>query len=122
MTLINRFYNIDECRRAAESLHGWKMYPDVVIQSDGSPEVELNDIAALGFNYVTMHYLEKGAMYGMLDYGLHNFENKTTVYSELHDMGGIDRELRQKALGDGAAEILERESAEAGPTPLSEFS
>lgn len=111
MTLINRFYNIDECRRAAESLHGWKMYPDVVIQSDGSPEVELNDIAALGFNYVTMHYLEKGAMYGMLDYGLHNFENKTTVYSELHDMGGIDRELRQKALGDGAAEILEKESA-----------
>ena len=110
MTLVNRFYNIDECRHAAKILDGWKMYPDVVVQPDGSPEVELKDIAALGFNYVTMHYLEKGAMYGMLDYGLKNFANQNTVYSELHDMGGLDQEIRRKAFRFGAAEMLTKEA------------
>lgn len=110
MTLVNRFYNIEECRHAAEILDGWKMYPDVVVQPDGSPEVELKDIEALGFNYVTMHYLEKGSMYGMLDYGLKNFANKNTVYSELHDMGGLDEEIRRKAFRFGATEMLTKEA------------
>lgn len=110
MTLINRFYNIDECRHAAERLTGWKMYPDVVIQPDGSPEVELDEIEALGFNYVTMHYLEKGAMYGMLDYGLKNRANRNTVYSELHDMGGLDEKIRQQAMHIGASDLLIREA------------
>ncbi len=115
MTLVNRFYSIEECRQAAAVLDGWKMYPDIVVQPDGSSEVELEEIRELGFNYVTMHYLEKGAMYGMLDYGLHNFANKTTVYSELHDMGGIDRELRQRAMGNSAAALLRREREYFGP-------
>ena len=110
MTLVNRFYNIEECRYAAEILTGWKMYPDVIVQPDGSPEVELEEIAALGFNYVTMHYLEKGSMYGMLDYGLKNFANKNTVYSELHDMGGLDEEIRRKAFRFGASEMLAKEA------------
>lgn len=29
-------------------------------------------------------------MYGMLDYGLKNRANRNTVYSELHDMGGLN--------------------------------
>ena len=110
MTLVNRFYNIDECRHAAEILDGWKMYPDVIVQPDGSPEVELKEIEELGFNYVTMHYLEKGSMYGMLDYGLKNFANRSTVYSELHDMGGLDQEIRRKAFRFGASEMLDREA------------
>ena len=110
MTLVNRYYNIEECRHAAKVLDGWKMYPDVVIQPDGSPEVELKDIEALGFNYVTMHYLEKGSMYGMLDYGLKNYANQNTVYSETHDMGGLDRTLYRKAMSFGAAAYLEREA------------
>ncbi len=110
MTLVNRFYNIEECRHAAKILDGWKMYPDVIVQKDGSPEVELKDIEALGFNYVTMHYLEKGSMYGMLDYGLKNFANQNTVYSELHDMGGLDEEIRRKAFRFGASEMLTKEA------------
>lgn len=110
MTLVNRFYNIEECRKAAETLDGWKMYPDVIVQPDGRPEVELKDIEALGFNYVTMHYLEKGAMYGMMDYGMHNMANKNTVYSELHDMGGVDKEMRKQLFDDGSKEILQKES------------
>lgn len=110
MTLVNRYYNIEECEYAAKKLDGWKMYPDVVIQPDGKPEVELKDIEALGFNYVTMHYLEKGSMFGMLDYGLKNFENKNTVYSETHDMNHLDRALYRKAMSFGAAAYLERET------------
>ena len=110
MTLVNRYYNIEECRHAATILKGWKMYPDVVIQPDGSPEVELDEIAKLGFNYVTMHYLEKGALYGMMDYGMHNFANKTTVYSELHDMGGMDKDMRRKCMQiTNASSMLEDE-------------
>ena len=67
------------------------------------------------FNYVTMHYLEKGAMYGMLDYGLHNFANKTTVYSELHDMGGIDRELRHGVPVNAAAAGVPASSTALNP-------
>lgn len=110
MTLVNRYYNIEECRYAAKILNGWKMYPDVVIQPDGSPEVELKDIEELGFNYVTMHYLEKGSMYGMLDYGIKNFANKNTVYSETHNMGGLDKELYRKAVSFGADGLLKKES------------
>jgi len=96
MTLINRMYNIEECRKVAEKLPGWKMYPDVACVN-GKPEVELKDIEELGFNLVTMHYLEKGAMWGMLDYGKHNMENQSTVYSAMHDMGGMTQEEMMKA-------------------------
>lgn len=111
MTLVNRYYNIEECRYAAKTLDGFKMYPDVVIKPDGSPEVELEDIEALGFNYVTMHYLEKGSMYGMLDFGLKNYKNRNTVYSETHDMGGMDPAFYRKAMSFDAASYLKREAA-----------
>lgn len=111
MTLVNRFYTIEECRRAAKVLGGWKMYPDVVVQPDGSPEVELEEIRELGFNYVTMHYLEKGAMYGMLEYGKKNFANQNTVYSELHDMGGLTPEEKRQAFSCKTDELLESELA-----------
>ena len=110
MTLVNRYYNIEECRYASKILDGWKMYPDVVIQPDGSPEVELKDIEELGFNYVTMHYLEKGSMYGMLDFGLKNYANKNTVYSETHDMGGLDKALYRRAMSFNAADYLKKEA------------
>lgn len=110
MVLVNRYYNIEECRYASKILTGWKMYPDVVIKPDGKPEVELEEIEKLGFNYVTMHYLEKGAMYGMLDFGLKNHANRNTVYSELNDMGGLDKEIRQKAFDFGSSRSLAKES------------
>lgn len=110
MTLVNRFYNIDECKKAAKIIDGWKMYPDVVIQPDGSPEVELDDIYELGFNYVTMHYLEKGALWGMLDYGKKNFANRTTVYSETHTMGDLTAEEKKIALCDDGEYWLDKEN------------
>ena len=109
MTLINRMFNIEETRQVAAAIDGWKMYPDIVTR-DGKPEVELDDIRELGFNYVTMHFLEKGAMFGMMDYGKKNFANKTTTYSDLHDMGGFLEEWRSADSGETSSDhMLERE-------------
>ena len=46
----------------------------------------------------------------MLDYDLKNFANQNTVYSELHDMGGLDEEIRRKAFRFGASEMLTKEA------------
>lgn len=88
MTMVLGITNLDECKKINEKLPGWKMYPDVT-SKNGKPDVELDDIAKLGFNLVTMHYLEKGALWGMLDYGIQNCKNRNTVYSDEHDMGGL---------------------------------
>jgi len=109
MTMINRMYNIEEARQAAAVLDGWKMYPDIVTR-DGKPEVSLDEIRDLGFNYVTMHYLEKGAMYGMLDYGMKNYANRTTIYSDLHDMGGFTKQQIREMIGDDVS-WLDREDS-----------
>lgn len=99
MTLIIGLKNIDECRTVAAHVPGWKMYPDVA-SVKGVPDVKLDDVDALGFNLVTMHYLEKASMYGMLDFSKHVFADRTTVYADEHDMGGISLEMQQFALHD----------------------
>ena len=115
MTLINRMYNIEECRQVAQRLPGWKMYPDVV-SNNGVPEVELEDIDRLGFSLVTMHYLEKGAMWGMMDYGKRNFASRNTIYSTEHDMGGMTPEEMNRCRSmdpDSAWLEMEREFYQA---------
>jgi methylisocitrate lyase len=39
------------------------------------------------FNFVTVHYIEKASMYGMLDYSKHVIQDRVTVYADQHDMG-----------------------------------
>lgn len=109
MTLINRLYNIDEARTVSNALDRWMMFPDIGIQPDGTPEVDIDEIKELGFNYVTTHYLEKGAMYGMLKYGKENFANRNMVYSQLHDMGGLTPEERREAMTCHDQDWLDRE-------------
>lgn len=88
MSLVIGINNLDQCRQINASLPGWKMYPDVGVH-DGKPDVELEDIEKLGFNLVTMHYLEKASLYGMMKFGKENYKNKSTVYSETFDMEGL---------------------------------
>ncbi len=88
MTLVIGLMNLDEAETVARALPGWKMYPDVGSIA-GVPDARLEDLAALGYNLVTMHYLEKAAMFGMLDYGRHVIAEGTTVYPDCHDMGGL---------------------------------
>lgn len=88
MTLVIGLKSLAECEKVAARVPGWKMYPDVM-SKNGIPDVRLEDVAALGFNLVTMHYLEKASMFGMLDYGKHIIANCSTVYADDHDMGGL---------------------------------
>lgn len=98
MTLINRLKTYEDCKTVGERVEGWKMYPDIGNDKDGKAYLKVEDIYPFGFNYVTLHYLEKGAMWGMLDYGKHDFANKNTEYSANHDMGGLQGIDRYKAL------------------------
>jgi 2-methylisocitrate lyase-like PEP mutase family enzyme len=97
MTYVHGLRTLEECRTVARHLPGWKMFGDVATVN-GKPFVELEDIAALGFNLVTMHYLEKGSMYGMLDYGRHVAASRSTRYADEHDMGGMTREEQRAAM------------------------
>lgn len=94
MTLIIGLKTLEEAKKVAEHVPGWKMWPDVM-SKNGVPDVELKDIEPLGFNLVTMHYLEKGSMYGMMEYSKHVFQDKTTVYPDSHDMGLTPAEQKE---------------------------
>ena len=108
MTVIVMIKTLDQCKRIAARLPGWKMYPDL-FSHDGIPDVELKDIEPLGFNFVTMHALGKGAFYGMIDFGRHNFANKSAVYSDQHDFAGLSAEEEKKARGFDADKWFELE-------------
>ncbi|MFC0410033.1 isocitrate lyase/PEP mutase family protein [Roseomonas elaeocarpi] len=96
MTYVHGLRTIEECRKVAAVLPGWKMFGDVATVN-GVPFVELDEIAALGFNLVTMHYLEKGSMFGMMDYGRRVFADRSTRYADEHTMGGLSKQ-EQRAL------------------------
>jgi len=91
MTLIIGLKTLEEAQKVAKHVPGWKMWPDVM-SKNGVPDVALSDIEPLGFNLVTMHYLEKASMYGMMDYSKHVIKDRSTVYSDDHDMGGLSEE------------------------------
>jgi hypothetical protein len=42
-----------------------------------------------------MHTLEKGAMYGMMDFSKHVIQERNTVYVDQHDMGMTAEERRK---------------------------
>lgn len=80
MTVIVRLNNLEDAGQVSKRVPGWKMYPDLNQDMD-VPEVAVEDIYPLGFNFVTMHYLIKAAMAGMMEYGRQNFANNSNVYS-----------------------------------------
>lgn len=80
MTTIVKLSNLNDARYVAKNVPGWKMYPDVK-GKNGVPEVTVADIYPLGFNFMTMHYLLKAAMDGMLEHGKKNFEQGGNVYT-----------------------------------------
>lgn len=84
MTLCLGLDDIYEARRMAKELPGWKMYGDVSAR-DGKSDVDLDEIAELGFNLVTHHSLEKGAMYGMVMFATENVKNNDAVFSTMYD-------------------------------------
>lgn len=88
MTVIVRLNNLEDAREVSARVPGWKMYPDLN-QDVGVPEVAVEDVYSLGFNFVTMHYLMKAAMAGMIEYGRQNFANNNNVYSNQQTPCGV---------------------------------
>lgn len=111
MTLINRVNDIEECRKVAEAVPGWKMYPDIDVMPEGVPMVTMEEVRKLGFNFVTIHCLEKGAMWGMLLYGKKNFENKNGVFSGHHQMDGLTEEEKKEAFNVYGTQWLQMEKS-----------
>ena len=98
MTLIIGLMNMDEAKKVADAIPGWKMWPDVG-SKNGVPDVQLDDIEKLGFNFVTCHILEKAAMWGMIDFGKHACQEKSLVYHDTHTMGMKKEDVEQGIVG-----------------------
>lgn len=109
MTLINRVNDIEECKKVAAAVPGWKMYPDIDVMPDGVPMVTMEEVKKLGFNFVTIHCLEKGAMWGMTLFGKENFKNKNGVFSGHHQMDGLTEEEKKEAFNVYGKQWLELE-------------
>jgi len=80
MTTVVKLNNLKDATYVAERVPGWKMYPDVAGRF-GVPEVTVEQIAPLGFNFMTMHYTLKAAMDGMIEHGLANFAQQGSLYT-----------------------------------------
>ena len=81
MTLVIGISTEEEARTVGARLPGWKMWPDVMSR-DGKPDVTLKTLEKLGFNLVTCHVLEKGAMNGMYEYGKRTLDDGNTVFHD----------------------------------------
>ena len=89
MTTVVKLSNLEDAKHVARQVPGWKMYPDVKGRS-GVPEVTVDEIYPLGFNFMTMHYLLKAAMDGMLEHGKQNFAQQGCLYTfDKKDATGI---------------------------------
>lgn len=112
MTLIMGINNgpqsLELCEEISRRVPGWKMYPDVD-SHNGVADLNIDDLAPLGFNLVTCHGIEKGAWYGMLDFGKHVIADRSTVYSNDHSMGCSSASERTDMLGADIREWLEFE-------------
>ena len=60
--------NVEDAKIAAKKDIGWKVWPDIV-SKNGIPNIKLEEVMEYGFNMVTCHVFEKGALYGMMKQG-----------------------------------------------------
>ena len=89
MTTVVKLNNLEDAKYVAKKVSGWKMYPDVK-GKDGIPEVTVEEVYPLGFNFMTMHFLLKAAMDGMLEHGKYNVAQQGCLYTcDKKDATGI---------------------------------
>ena len=81
MTTVVKLTSYADAKYVSERVPGWKMYPDVAVKEDGSPEVSAAEAYDMGYNFMTTHYTLKAAMDGMLEHGLENFKRQSVEYT-----------------------------------------
>jgi methylisocitrate lyase len=74
----NRF---EMCRKIAAADPGWKWYPDL---ASDMTDVNIDDLAPLGYRLVGVHFSLRAAMFAMLDTGRHVFEERNNAYVAEH--------------------------------------
>ncbi len=74
----------------AEKVIGPKLWSDLTVK-DGTAEVTAEKLRSLGYGLVFITFMEKASWFGDMDYGTKNWENKNTVYGDLHDFDGFLR-------------------------------
>lgn len=80
MLLINQLKTMEQAKRFSEIFPNVpKMFPDLN-QSQKQPTMVASDLYPLGFNIVTMHFMMKGSIKGMLDYALRVHEEQNNLY------------------------------------------
>jgi 2-methylisocitrate lyase-like PEP mutase family enzyme len=79
MTLVTALKTMEQAIEVSKAVPGYKMFPDLN-QSVKQPTLKVADLYPLGFNLVTMHFLFKGAMVGMLDYALRTAKEQNNLY------------------------------------------
>ncbi len=81
MLLINQLKTLEQAKRfAAEFPNVWRMFPDLN-QSVWQEDMHPAELAELGFNIVTMHFMMKAAMVGMLNYALRVAKDQNNLYT-----------------------------------------
>jgi methylisocitrate lyase len=99
MTTVVKLNNLEDARYVSRKVPGWKMYPDVK-GKNGAPEVTVDEVYPLGFNFMTMHYLLKAAMDGMLEHGKQNFAQQGCLYT-------CDKKDATGVFGDSATPLFD---------------
>lgn len=74
----------------AGQVEGQKLWSDLTAK-DGKAEVTAEKLEELGYSLVFMTFMEQASWFGDLDFGTKNWENKNTVYADLHDFDGYLR-------------------------------
>ena len=99
MTTVVRLSNLEDAKYVGERVPGLKMYPDATVVN-GVPSVTAEQVHELGFNIMTVHYLLKAAMDGMLEHGFKNVEAQDVAYTcNKQDATGI--------MGESATPLFE---------------
>ena len=88
MTVIIGIDNLKDAKIIADRVPGVKMYADLNAKIN-LPPIATQDVFDLGFNIVTVHYLMKAAMAGMLEYGKKNFADQSINYSNAQTPYGV---------------------------------
>lgn len=99
MTMLVKLSSLEDAKKVAKLVPGWKAYPDVKAPG-GVPEITNGQARALGFRFMTTHFVLKAAMEGMLKHAQENLKELNVTYTWTHgDTTGI--------LGDSATPFWE---------------
>lgn len=80
----------EDAKWFAGQVAGQKLWSDLTAK-DGRPEVTAERLEELGYSLAFMTFMEQASWFGDLDFGTKNWENKNTVYADLHDFDGYLR-------------------------------